>query len=105
MKPHLSEYVHLFPELHDVKTEASISCKERFDKLVDLHSIEKVETHNFNFFLIIYINITVISKFLFIRQPDIIYYRLMCSFTVSLSYPRTHPLSSFFPFFYTFLAQ
>ena len=36
MEPHLPEYVHLFPEFHDVKTEASMSCKKRFDKLCRL---------------------------------------------------------------------
>ena len=27
-----AEYVLLFPEFHDIKTEASMSCKELFDK-------------------------------------------------------------------------
>ena len=44
------EYVLLLPELHDVKTETSMSCKELFDS-VHFHSIEKVEAHNFNFYL------------------------------------------------------
>ena len=27
-----AEYVHLFPEFHDVKAEGSMNCKELFDK-------------------------------------------------------------------------
>ena len=36
----------------------------------------------------------------FIHQPEIINDRIICSFTISLSCPRTHPLSSLSPFFY-----
>ena len=38
-------------------------------------------------------NITVLSKIFFIRQPDIIYDRIICSLAISLSYPRAHSLS------------
>ena len=41
-----------------------------------------------------------LSKIFFIRQPEIIYDRMICSFTISLSYPRTHPLSSLSPSLY-----
>ena len=44
-----AEYVFLFPEFHDVKAETSIGCKELVDSV---HSIEKVKTRNFNFYLI-----------------------------------------------------
>ena len=47
----------------------------------------------------------VLSKIFFIRQFEIIYDRIICTFTISLSYPRTHLLSSFSPFSYVFLAQ
>ena len=40
------------------------------------------------------------SKIFFIRQSEITYDRIICSFTISLSYPRTHPLSLLSPFFY-----
>ena len=36
----------------------------------------------------------------FIRPPEIIYDRIICSFTISLSYPRMHPLSLFFFFYF-----
>ena len=48
------EYVLLFSEFHDVKTETSISWKELFDKhcpLVQRNNLEKVETYKFNFYL------------------------------------------------------
>ena len=41
-----------------------------------------------------------LSNIFFIRQPEIIYDRIICSFTISLSYPRTHTLSSLSPFYY-----
>ena len=41
-----------------------------------------------------------LSKIFFIRQPEIIYHRIICSYTISVSCPRTHPLSSLSPFFY-----
>ena len=45
-----AEYVVLFSVFHDVRTKTSMSCQELFDS-VHLHSIEKVETRNFNFYL------------------------------------------------------
>ena len=41
-----------------------------------------------------------LSKIFFIRQPEIIYDRIICSFTICLSYQQSHPLSSLSPFFY-----
>ena len=41
-----------------------------------------------------------LSKISFIRQPEIIYDQIICSFTISLSYPRRHTLSPLSPFFY-----
>ena len=41
-----------------------------------------------------------LSKIFFILQPEIIYDRLICSFIICLSYPKSHPLSSLSPFFY-----
>ena len=41
-----------------------------------------------------------LSNIFFIRQAEIIYDRIIYSFTISLSYPRMHPLSSLSPFFY-----
>ena len=67
------EYALLFSEFHDVKAEASISCKE--------------------------------LEIIYDCQPEIIYDWRICHFTISLSYPRTHPLSSFSPFFYMPLAN
>ena len=40
-----------------------------------------------------------LSNIFFIRQPEIIYDQIIYSFTISLSYPRTRPLSSLSPFF------
>ena len=51
-----------------------------------------METHDFN----VYLN--RLSKRFFIRQHEIIYNRTICSFTISLSYPRTHLLSLFYSF-------
>ena len=45
-----AEYVLWFSVFHDVKTDTSMTCEELFDS-VHLYSIEKVETHNFNFYL------------------------------------------------------
>ena len=39
-------------------------------------------------------------KILFIHQSETNYDWTICSFTISLSYPRTHPLFSLSPFFY-----
>ena len=36
---------------------------------------------------------------IFFLKSEIIYDRIICSFTISLLYPRTHPLSSLSPFF------
>ena len=51
-----------------------------------------MKTHGLNFYL------NRLSKMFFIRPPEIIYDRIICSFTISLSYPRMPPLSSFFSF-------
>ena len=53
-----------------------------------------MKTHDFNFYL------KRLSKMFFIRQPEIISDRIICSFTISLSYPRMHPLSLFFFFYF-----
>ena len=50
-----AEYVLLFSEFHDVKTETCMRFKELFDGQCPLlqcrnSGIEKVETHNFNFY-------------------------------------------------------
>ena len=52
-----------------------------------------MKTHGLNFYL------NRLSKMFFIRPPEIIYDRIICSFTISLSYPRMHPLSLFFFYF------
>ena len=51
-----------------------------------------MKTHDFSFYL------NRLSKRFFIRQHEIIYNRTICSFTISLSYPRTHLLSLFYSF-------
>ena len=53
-----------------------------------------MKTHGLNFYL------NRLSKMFFIRPPEIIYDRIICSFTISLSYPRMHPLSLFFFFYF-----
>ena len=40
----------------------------------------------------------LLSSIFFIRQPEIIYDPIVYSFTISLPYPRTHPLPSLSPF-------
>ena len=89
-----AEYVLLFSEFHDVKTATSISCKNFLISSVHLHSIEKRETHNFNFHL----NRIKLQQCLpmFFVKWLYAYWTL----TISLFYPRTHSLSSFSPFVY-----
>ena len=53
-----------------------------------------MKIHGLNFYL------NRLSKMFFIRPPEIIYDRIICSFTISLSYPRMHPLSLFFFFYF-----
>ena len=100
-----AEYVLLFSEFHDLKTEASMSCKELSDKHCPLVQYRK--TGNIILWnTILYFNITVLSKISFTCQPEIIYDRIICSFAISLSYPRTHPLSLFlFSFICSWLSK
>ena len=56
-------------------------------------------THDCNFYL------NRLSKIFFICQPEIIYGRMICSFIISLSYPRMHPLSLFFSFLWYVLGS
>ena len=58
-----------------------------------------METHDFNFYL------NRRSKIFFIRQPEITYDRIICSFTISIFYPRMHPLSLFFSFIWYVLGS
>ena len=58
-----------------------------------------MDTHDCNFYL------NRLSKIFFIRQPNIIYGRTIWSFIISLSYPRMHPLSLFFPFLWYVLGS
>ena len=96
-----AEYVLLFSVFHDVKRDTSMTCEELFDS-VYLYSTEKVETRNFNFYLknkSMRMSSNVFNRryFLkyFFREADIIYDRIICSYTISF-------LSEDAPIFFVF---
>ena len=95
----------MFSELHEVKTEGSMSCKELFDKHYPLvYYWKKVETHIFNFYLnrikaigMAFLQIFFLKSSLSVNPRS---YRIIWSFTICLSYLKLHPLSLLSPFFY-----
>ena len=81
----------------------SLCCKEHFDKQCPL--VQYIKNGKAWFWFSFKVTFNRISNFNHFNRISIIYDRIIWFFTISLSYPRMHPLSLFFSFIWYVLGS
>ena len=108
MKPQLCRICSFVFWITWLKNERSMTCKVLFDKQCPLVQYRKKSgTHNFIFFFKENKSIEIAangSKIFFIRQSEITYDRIICSFAISLIQGRTNCLCFLLSFIYVLVS-